>query len=75
MKREELVNWAVQQGWKFDRWGHLQKEFGQKRYRLKISRIAARYEVRTECGWVRLYSGYLKNLKVTPENKIAGMTR
>jgi hypothetical protein len=40
-----------------------------------LSRIAARHEISTPFGWARLASGYLKNLSITPDDKIAGMTR
>jgi hypothetical protein len=44
-------------------------------HRIKLSRIAARHEISTPFGWARLASGYLKNLSITPDDKIAGMTR
>jgi len=52
MTREELITWAIANGWKQDRFGHLQKEEheGLRRYRLKLSRIAARFETKTAHG-------------------------
>ncbi len=78
MTRQELIQWAVGRGWTMDRWGHLQKQEGSdtgqpKKYRLKLSRIAVRYEVHTSAGWVRLRSGYLSNISITPDGKLKGM--
>lgn len=75
MTRDELIQWATRNGWKLDRFGHLQKsnDGGSRRYRLKLSRIAARYEVKTPFGWARLRSGYYKDLSITADGKIAGM--
>ncbi|MBX9601432.1 MAG: hypothetical protein K2X35_10515 [Bryobacteraceae bacterium] len=75
MTRDELITWATRNGWKLDRWGHLKKEFDNGTHRIKLSRIAARHEISTPFGWARLASGYLKNLSITPDDKIAGMTR
>jgi hypothetical protein len=73
--REELIRWATTQGWKLDRFGHLQKHSPEGAYRLKLSRIAARYEAKTAQGWVRLRSGYYKDLQFTADGKLAGLTR
>lgn len=75
MTRDELITWATRNGWKLDRWGHLKKEFDNGTHRIKLSRIAARHEISTPFGWARLASGYLKNLSITPDDKIVGMTR
>jgi hypothetical protein len=75
MTRDELITWATRNGWKLDRWGHLKKEFDNGTHRIKLSRIAARHEISTPFGWARLASGYLKNLSITPDDKIAGLTR
>ena len=72
--KNELITWAKGNGWTEDRFGHLQKTNGPSRYRLKLSSIAARYEVKTDHGWVRLWSGYYKNLSVSPDGKLVGMT-
>lgn len=75
MNREQLTQWAVSRGWKMDRWGHLQKDQSNgKTYRLKLSRIAVRYEVKGEYGWVRLRSGYLSRLSVSEDGKLSGLT-
>jgi hypothetical protein len=75
MTRDELIAWATRNGWKLDRWGHLKKEFGNGTHRIKLSRIAARHEIATPFGWARLASGYLKNLSIAADGKLAGMSR
>ena len=79
MTKQEFIEWAVNNGWSLDRWGHLQRQestaTGQsKRYRFKLSRIAVRYEVHTNAGWVRLRSAYLSNINLTAEGKPSGFT-
>ena len=75
MTKDELIAWARANGWTEDRFGHLQKTNGASRYRLKLSSIAARYEVKTSAGWLRLRSGYYKNLTITADGKLGGMTQ
>ena len=75
MTREELIAWATRNGWRLDRWGHLKKEFPNGTHRLKLSRIAARQELSTPFGWARVASGYFKNLHLTADDQLAGMTR
>ena len=73
--KDELIKWATSQGWKLDRWGHLKKEFENGSHRLKLSRIAARHETHTPWGYARIASGYYKDLSITADGKLAGMTR
>ena len=75
MTKDELIAWAKSNGWTEDRFGHLQKNNGTSRYRLKLSSIAARYEVKTSAGWLRLRSGYYKNINITADGKLGGMTQ
>jgi hypothetical protein len=72
--KDELIAWATGSGWKLDRWGHLQKEFENGTHRLKLSRIAARHEIKTPWGWGRIRSGYYKDLQLTADGKLAGMS-
>ena len=73
--RDQLIEWAKANGWELDRFGHLQKveHEGLRHYQLKLSRIAVRYEIKSHAGWVRVRSGYLKNLTITADGKLAGM--
>ena len=75
MTRDELIAWATRNGWKPDRCGHLKKEFDNGTHRLKLSRIAVRHEITTPWGWARLASSYYKNLHITADDQLAGMTR
>lgn len=75
-KVREIQAWALEHGYTQDRHGNLKKEHGGNQYRLKIQATSIRYEVRTESGdWVRIRGGYLKDITITPEGKIAGMRR
>ena len=75
MTKDELITWAKANGFTEDRFGPLQKINGTSRYRLKLSSIAARYEVKSSAGWLRLRSGYYKNLNITADGKLGGMTQ
>ena len=71
--KDQLIDWAQANGWRLDRFGHLQKTNGSAQYRLKLSRIAARYETKTSHGWIRLRSGYYRDLVITADGRLAGM--
>jgi hypothetical protein len=75
--REELIAWATRNSWKLDRYGHMQKieHEGLRQYRLKLSRIAVRYEIKTHAGWVRVRGGYFKDLTITAGGTLTGWTR
>ena len=75
MTKQEFTNWAQSHDWKLDRFGHLKKNLNGKVYRFKLSRIAARYELKTSAGWVRIKSGYFSKLSLTDEGKLVGMRR
>lgn len=85
MTREQFEQWATAQGYKADAWGNLKKQFGDKLFRFKVGKLSVRYEVQTtieatqyskaEKMWVRLKSGYLKDLSITEENKLRGLKR
>jgi len=75
MTKQEFIAWAQVRGWKLDRFGHLKKDLNGKVYRFKLSRIAARYELKTSAGWVRIKSGYFSKLSLADEGKLAGMHR
>lgn len=84
MTKQEFINWAKSKGWTEDKWGHLQKEIkplsiGEK-YRFKLGSISVRYEKKIEVGikqteWLRLRSGYFKDLNTTPEGRLTGLKR
>lgn len=79
MKREELDQWAIRHGYAKDRFGHFVKERDGEKLRLKITQCSARIERQIEiCGkneWVRRASAYLRDMSITPDDKLAGMSR
>lgn len=78
MTKQQFVSWAKARGWREDKWGHLQKIINNKQYRFKVSKTSIRYEVRLryEAGgsdWLRIRSGYLRNLSLDSEGKLKGL--
>ena len=81
MTRENFIKWALERGWRKDRYGQLLRETNGKEYRFKLSRVAVRYESqitlkgfsRGKHRWIRIRSGYFSKLHFTPEGKLAGM--
>jgi len=79
LTKEQLISWALRHNYREDRYGHLCKEQDGKIYRLKLSSIAARHEIKIQLTngseWVRLRSGYFKDLSILPDDKLTGMKR
>ena len=80
MKREELENWLISKGYKKDKFGNYQKTSDKGTVtRFKMQANSVRYEKQVMIvdhnEWMRLASGYYKNLSLTPEGKLAGMKR
>ena len=84
MTKEEFINWAKSKGWTKDKFGHLQKTINDKEYRFKIGSISVRYEGKLnykssgkEIGqystWIRIRSGYFKDLSINSESKLVGL--
>jgi len=78
LTKQDLIDWALEHGWTLDRYGNLHVGNDERRYRLKLSDISARLELRVdhEAGgseWIRLKSAYLKDITVTPEGKLLGL--
>jgi hypothetical protein len=81
--KDQFIQLAESKGWTKDKFGHLQKSTNIKDYRFKISSISVRYEVKvhhnaTEYSkanneWVRIRSGYYKDLSITSDGKLAGL--
>jgi len=89
MTREEFKMWALARGWTEDKFGHLHKTMKSKdqterKYRYKIGRYSVRREVQVvheasqysprSTSWVRLKSGYFKNLSIDAEGKLHGLS-
>jgi len=83
MTKQDFINWAKSRSWKEDKYGHLQKTIGDRKYRFKIGSTAIRYEVqvhhastqysKAENEWMRLRSGYLKSLYIAENGKLSGL--
>jgi len=77
--KQQIIDWALGGGWHWDKWGHLQKtDSTGRQYRIKLSSTAMRYEVKVTHGrgdseWMRLRSGYYKDISIHPTNKLAGL--
>jgi len=79
LTKEQFIEWAQNTGWQEDRYGHLQKTIGGENYRFKIGRYSVRYEKKIKFAdgkseWLRLFSGYFKNLRIIPNGKVYGLT-
>jgi|WetSurMetagenome_2_1015567.scaffolds.fasta_scaffold1273554_1 hypothetical protein len=74
MTHQEIEIFLLSKGYQKDRFGHFKKiKSNGRTYRYKLSKIAVRYEVKSDYGWVRLRSNYLSKLYLTAENKLSGM--
>ena len=73
--KPEIRNWLLDNGWSEDRFGHYKKEMSGNKYRMKVQARTLRYEAWTGTGWVRLRSGSLKGLAITPEGRLSGLRR
>lgn len=73
MTRIELIDWARSKGWTLDIYRHLKKEKNNRKYRIKLQRISARYEVKCFDRWVRICSGYYKDLTLNEKNQLLWM--
>lgn len=86
MTKEELILWLGSKGYHKDPYGHYQKtdEKGNV-YRYKLQDISVRHEIEIEVSdpyydrvnhrWIRLRSGYYKNLSINEKNRLVGMKR
>jgi hypothetical protein len=86
MTRADLEAWLTERGWTKDKFGHFRRRAevhpaqNGDEYRYKLGRLAVRREVRCKHNdgsksWVRLRSGYYKDISITPEGKLKGMKR
>lgn len=70
-----LISWLGEHGYKQDSFGHFQKTTSEGRYRMKLSGVMARKEVRVGDSWVRLRSGYYKKLSINEAGQLIGLER
>lgn len=81
LTRQQIADWALSRGWKTDKFGNLLIVENERTYRIKFSAISIQYEKRiyllvyplSKWKWLRLSSGYYRNLSITPEGKLEGM--
>jgi hypothetical protein len=79
MTKDDLIKWAIEHSYKLDNFGHYQKTVNDITTRLKLSNIAVRYERKAKIvdhnEWIRLLSGYYKNLSINDKGQISGLKR
>jgi hypothetical protein len=86
MTKDELIEWLKGKGYQKDTYGHYQKKDDKGNvHRYKIQDISVRYETqinisdpysnRPKHEWVRLLSGYYKNLSLNEKNQLVGLKR
>ena len=78
MNKQDFINWVISKGYKKDTYGHYQNTSVKGTVtRFKIQANSARYERKAQIvdhnEWLRIASGYYKNLSITPEGKLSGM--
>lgn len=87
MTRQQFLDWAKSKGWEEDKFGHLHKTLmtatGMRSFRFKVSSISVRYEIQVhhpggeywpaKNEWMRLRSGYFKDLRILQDNRLSGL--
>jgi len=71
--KQEIGNFLQAKGWTKDAGSNYKNELNGSVYRMKFNTNVLRYEVKSEAGWVRLRSGYWKDISIT-EKGIRGLT-
>jgi hypothetical protein len=79
LTRDDIIKWAIEHGYTSDKFGHYQRTAKDRTIRLKLSNIAMRYEVKSYIvdhnEWIRLQSGYYKDLNINSKGQLAGLKR
>lgn len=70
MTREKLTEWLLSRGWTRDRFGH----FHKGGYRMTLTSHAIRLEVKSNSRWIRIRSAYLRDVSLTDDNTLSGLT-
>jgi hypothetical protein len=78
MTKQELITWLESKGYTKDSYGHYQKTTPDGRaYRYKIQASSARYErqatILGKHEWIRIVSGYYKDLSINDKGQLSGM--
>lgn len=84
MTEAQIKQFFLSKGWKSDRFGHMKKTTSDGRlYRIKFQATSIRWEVQcvhpndkfTPSSWVRLYTGFFKQLSISADGKLVGMKK
>lgn len=78
MTNQELITWLESKGYTKDTYGHYQKTIIEQSYRFKLQDISVRKEVQLANSdgshrWIRLLSGYYKDLSINDKGQLSGM--
>jgi len=73
MTKEQAEQFFTRHNWTRDKWGHFHKT--QPHYRATVTTHSIKIEVKAGCaGWVRIKSGYLRDVTITPDDKLSGLS-
>lgn len=73
MTKEQAEQFFERHNWKRDQWGHFHKI--QPHYRATVTSHSVKIEVKAgTAGWVRIRSGYLRDITLTPDDKLSGLS-
>ena len=73
MTKEQAEQFFTRHNWTRDKWGHFHKT--QPHYRATVTTHSIKIEVKAGCaGWVRIKSGYLRDITLTPDDKLSGLS-
>jgi hypothetical protein len=75
MTRQEVEAWLDKNGYERDKWGHYQRTRFGDRFRLKLSKLAVRHEVKSRYGWLRVKSAYYSHLRLDETGDLVGWDR
>lgn len=84
MTPEQIKEWALSKNWTLDPHGNLRKTHNDKSYRIKLGDKKVRYEIqqihdlgegRNDYRWMRLSSGFYKDLSISEDSKLIGLKR
>ena len=73
MTKEQAEQFFTRHSWTRDKWGHFHKT--QPHYRATVTMHSIKIEVKAGCaGWVRIKSGYLRDIRLTPDDRLSGLS-
>jgi len=87
LTRQDVRDWANKRGWVKDGRGYWHKNIGGTPFRLKIGERSVRFDRQVrytgesanhrakKTDWVRASSGPYKNLRITMDGRLAGLSK